>query len=77
MKRRLGRIWHVIERTEIEMADATDRIKEHRERKQKLETAAEETRATLSKRRMTLDKVETITAFAQDMSEYLKTSELT
>ena len=26
---------------------------------------------------MTLDKVETITTFAQDMSEYLRTSELT
>ena len=26
---------------------------------------------------MTLDKVETITDFAQDMSEYLKTSDLT
>ena len=28
-------------------------------------------------RRVTLDKVETITAFAKDMSEYLKASELT
>ena len=31
----------------------------------------------LSQRRVTLDKVETITAFARDMSEFLKTSELT
>ncbi len=77
VKRRLGRIWQVIETTEIEMSDATDRIREHRERKEKLEAAAEDARAMLSKRRVTLDKVETITAFAQDMSEYLKTSELT
>ena len=77
VKKRLGRIWHVIETTEIEMTDATDRIKEHRERKEKLEVAAEEARSTLSQRRVTLDKVETITTFAQDMSEYLKTSELT
>ena len=77
VKKRLGRIWHVIETTEVEMADATDRIKEHRERKEKLEVAAEEARSTLSQRRVTLDKVETITAFAQDMSEYLRTSELT
>ena len=77
VKRKLGRIWHVIETTDIEMADATDRIKEHRERKEKLEVAAEEARAILSKRRVTLDKLETITAFAQDLSEYLKTSELT
>ena len=72
VKRRLGRIWHA-----IEMADASDRIREHRERKERLETAAEEARAILSQRRVTLDRVETITAFAKDMSEFLKTSELT
>ena len=77
VKKRLGRIWQAIETTDIEMSDASDRIREHRERKEKLEAAAEEARAILSKRRVTLDKVETITAFAQDMSEYLKTSDLT
>ena len=77
VKKRLGRIWHVIETTDIEMSDATDRIKEHRERKEKLEAAAEDARATLRQRRVTLDKMETITAFAQDMSEYLRISELT
>ena len=77
VKRRLGRIWNVIETTDIEMSDATDRIREHRERKEKLEAAAEEARSMLSKRRVTLDKVETITAFAEDMSEFLKTSDLT
>ena len=73
VKKRLGIIWNAIETTDIEMSDAADRIKEHRERKEKLEAAAEEARAVLSKRRVTLDKIETITAFAQDMSEYLKT----
>ena len=77
VKRRLGRIWQVIETTDIEMADATDRIKEHRERKERLESAAEEARAMLSKRKVTLDKVETITAFALDMSAYLRESEIT
>ncbi len=77
VKKRLGRIWHAIETTDIEMSDASDRIREHRERKEKLEVAAEEARAILSKRRVTLDKVETITAFAKDMREYLKTSQLT
>ena len=77
VKKRLGRIWHAIETTDIEMSDASDRIKEHRERKEKLEVAAEEARAVLSKRRVTLDKMETITDFARDMSEYLKTSDLT
>ena len=77
VKKWLGRIWHAIETTDIKLSDASDRIKEHRERKEKLEASAEEARAILSKRRVTLDKMDTITAFAQDMSEYLKTSELT
>ena len=51
VKRRLGRIWQVIETTDIEMADASDRIREHRERKEKLEIAAEEARKLLSDRR--------------------------
>ena len=77
VKRKLGRIWHVIETTDIEMADASDRIREHRGRKEKLETAAEEARALLSKRRVMLDSADVIAAFAEEMSEFLKTSELT
>ena len=59
------------------VADAEDRIREHRERKEKLEVAAEEARAMLSERRVTLDKVETITAYAEELSEVLRTSEIT
>ena len=77
VKKRLGRIWQVIETTDIEMADASERIREHRERKEKLEIAAEEARALLSDRRQFLDSADTIAAFAADMSEFLKTSELT
>ncbi len=77
VKRRLGRIWQVIETTDIEMADASERIKEHRDRKEKLEIAAQEARRLLSDRRQFLDSADTIAAFAQDMSEFLKTSELT
>ena len=58
VKKWLGRIWHAIETTDIELSDASDRIKEHRERKEKLEAAAEEARAILSKRRVTLDQME-------------------
>ena len=77
VKKRLGRIWQVIETTDIEMADASERIREHRERKEKLEIAAEEGRALLSDRRQFLDSADTIAAFAADMSEFLKSSELT
>ena len=77
VKKRLGRIWQVIETTDIEMADASERIREHRERKEKLEIAAEGARALLSDRRQFLDSADTIAAFAAEMSEFLKTSELT
>ena len=77
VKKRLGKIWHAIETTDIDVSQASDRIKEHWERKEKLETAVDEAREILSKRRVTLDKMETITELAKDMSEYLKTSELT
>ena len=77
VKRRLGRIWQVIETTDIEMADASERIKEHRDRKEKLEVAAEEARRLLKDRRQFLDSADTIATFAEDMSAFLKTSELT
>ena len=77
VKRRLSRIWQVIETTDIEMADASERIREHRDRKDKLEIAAQEARKLLSDRRQFLDSADTIATFAEDMSEFLKTSELT
>ena len=77
VKRKLGRIWHFVETTDIDMADASDRIKEHRERQQRLEDAAADARAILSQRRAVLDDVNTIAAYAQDMSEFLNESELT
>ena len=40
VKRKLGRIWHFVETTDIGMADASARIKEHRERQERLEDAA-------------------------------------
>ena len=77
VKRKLGRIWHFVETTDIDMADASSRIKEHRERQERLEDAAADARAILSQRRAVLEDVETIAAYAQDMSEFLKESELT
>ena len=50
VKRKLGRIWHFVETTDIDMADASDRIKEHRERQERLEAAAADARAILSQR---------------------------
>ena len=78
VKRKLGRIWHFIETADsVEMTDASDRIREHRDRQERLEDAAADARAILSQRRGVLDDVETIAAYAQDMSVFLNESELT
>ena len=77
VKRKLDRIWHFVESTDLDMADASERILEHRHRREQLEAAAEEARAVLAQRRELLDSADTIAAFAADMGEFLKTSELT
>ena len=77
VKRKLDRIWHFVESTDLDMADASERILQHRHRRDQLEAAAEDARAVLAERRELLDSADTIAAFASEMSEFLKTSELT
>ena len=74
VKRKLGRIWHFVETTDAVMADASDRI---RERQERLEYFAEQARAVLAQRRKVLDDVNTISAYAKDMKDFLNESELT
>ena len=52
-------------------------IREHRERQERLEYFAEQARAVLAQRRKVLDDVNTIAAYAKDMKDFLKESELT
>ena len=73
----LDRIWRMVETTDLEMADAADRIREHKRRKEQLQVAAETARRTLADRKQLLDSEDMIAAFAEDMSDYLLTSELT
>ena len=61
----------------MDIDDFKPRIRDHRERQERLEATAEEARALLSQRRVVLDDVKTITAYAEDMSEFLNESELT
>ena len=78
VKNQLGRVWHFIARSDsVDVAEASDLIVELRERKEKLEIATEEAMALLKERRQFLDSADTIAAFAAEMSEFLKTSELT
>ena len=77
VRRRLDRLYNLVETTDLDMADVTPRIRDHRERQERLEASAQEARAILSQRRTVLDDVDTIAAYAQDMSEFLNESELT
>ena len=78
VKRHLGRIWHFIGETDnVEMADAADHIRELRNRQERLEDEASAARAILTQRRSVLDDVNTIEAYAKDMRDFLKQSELT
>ena len=77
VRRRLDRLYTLVETTDMEMEDILPRIREHKERQERLEVSAEDARALLLERRVVLDDVKTITAYANDMSEFLKTSELT
>ena len=77
VKRRLERLYDLAETTDLDIDDFKPRIRDHRERQEKLEASAQEARALLSQRREVLDDVETIAAYAQDMSVFLKESELT
>ena len=78
VKKQLSRVWHFVARSDsVDAAEASDLIVELRERKEKLEVAAEEARGLLSERRRFLDSADTIATFAAEMSDFLKTSELT
>jgi hypothetical protein len=56
---------------------ALPRVRERKERRERLKQAASEARPALTERREVLDDVETVTAYAQEMREFLATSELT
>ena len=77
VKRRLDRLYNLVETTDLDVDDFKPRIRDHRERQERLEATAEEARSMLSQRREVLDDVETITAYAQDLSVFLNESELT
>ena len=76
VRRRMDRLWYAVETTELEINDIIPRLREHQERQEKLEVAAEEARAALANRPVRLDDAK-ITAYAMEMGEFLMQSELT
>ena len=77
VRRRLDTIYNLVETTPVDMADFTPRIRQHRDRQERLEYSAEQARATLAQRRKVLDDVNTIAVYAKDMRDFLNESELT
>ena len=77
LKRRLERLYDLAETIDLDIDDFKPCIRDNRERQERLEASAEEARAMLSQRRVILDDVETITAYAHDLSVFLNESELT
>lgn len=77
VQRKLGRIWHIVETGDINATHAAQRIREHRERQELLEVAAEEARWILAERRALLDRADAIVSYAARMSNFLRTCEYT
>ena len=77
IRRRMDRLWVVVETTDLEINDILPRIREHQERQEKLEMAADEARTILDMRMQGLGDEETIAAYVREMSDFLMESELT
>ena len=77
VRRRLDTIYNLVETTPVDMADFTQRIRRHQKRQERLEDAAADARTVLAQRGKVLDDVNTITAYAKEMADFLSESELT
>jgi len=76
VRRRLGRLWDIVETTDDVPADTDVRIKANTERRSLLKASLKEAQFILSQRRSVKNDLEVIVAKAQDMGEFLKESEL-
>ena len=77
VRRKMDRLWHVVESSDMEVNDILPRLRVHQERQAQLDAVANEARSVLAERRELLDSADTIARFAEEMSEFLRTSELT
>ena len=77
VRRRLDLLYNLVETTDMSINDFKPRIRDHRERQERLEESAEEARAALAQRGKVLDDVNTIANYANEMRDFLNESELT
>ena len=76
VRRRLGRLWDIVETTDDAPADMDIQIKVNAERRSLLEASLNEAQSILSQRKWLKNDLEAIVARAQDMGEFLNESEL-
>ena len=76
VRRRLGRLWDIVETTDDIPGDADLRIKANTERRSLLEASLREAKSILPQRKAVKNEQEAIVARAQDMTEFLNESEL-
>ena len=77
VRRKMDRLWHIVESSDMEVNDILPRLRVHQERQAQLEESAEEARLVLAERRELLDSADVVARFAAEMSEFLKTSDVT
>ena len=77
VRRKMDRLWHIVESSDMEVNDILPRLRVHQERQAQLEAAAEEARSVLAERRELLDSADVVASFAAEMSAFLKTSDVT
>ncbi len=77
IRRRMDRLWELVEKTDLTMEEILPRIRHHLENQERLEQAADEARSILALRRANVQDVERIAAYAREMSDFLLESEVT
>ena len=77
VRRKMDRLWHVVESSDMEVNDILPRLRVLQEREEQLGQAEAEARAVLAERRELLDRADMVASFAKEMSEFLMTSEVT
>ena len=77
IRRRMDRLWELVEKTDLTMEEILPRILHHLESQERLEQATDEARSSLALRRADVQDVERIAAHAREMGEFLMESELT
>ena len=77
VRRRLSYLYNLIETTAMEVDDFKPRLRDLRERQERLEYFAEQARENPAQPRAVLDDVNAIAAYAREMGDFLDESELT